>query len=117
MRRRGFLAALVTLPFIGKLLPERMWDGKIHHYVGETKFYTMGTQTGRLSCSEPNLSNIPRGEYHCPQYPCIFEAGHEGPHQGIIPPGNVYVWSDPVYVGKFTGHKMVGFDRILGKKS
>jgi hypothetical protein len=81
------------------------------------KIKQIGTRSGRFSCKEPNLSNIPRGEYHCPQYPCIFEKGHEGPHQGIIPPGNVYVWTDPEYIGKFTTRPLVGFDRILGKKS
>jgi hypothetical protein len=48
MRRRGFLAALATLPFAGKLLPEK------------PRINMIGTRTGRLSCKKPNLSNIPR---------------------------------------------------------
>lgn len=48
MRRRGFLAALATLPFMVKALPEK----KTIHQIG--------TRTGRLSCKHPNLSNIPR---------------------------------------------------------
>lgn len=64
MKRRSFIAGLLALPFIRRLVPtpEPVWDGKVHQYKGDTKFYVTGMKREIVVTAKGDMNYMSPGD-------------------------------------------------------
>lgn len=87
--------------FIDPLLNTHLFQGRVHCEFNQMKADDYGTRTGRLSCSNPNLQQVPkRDKVLAPIFRSVFV-----PDEGMLWSSNDYKQQEYVVFAEYSGNE------------